>query len=519
MASHRQCFYCKQSFQSAAFHSHLKQCPQRISQRQSDASKWKKAHDPNSNKDYWYHVDTKETTWTMPPELMGNNNDKQKQEEEQGQGQGQGQGQNMSGGMGIGVGVGGGDQQQKRMSAQMAINSGSVIHFDAAWGSDSDEDGNEDDSWDEDKDDSSSDDGLDVYDPNKRAKKALGNTLVNDEPSNSEEDDEKPSNPLGDDDEVLVADTSSKYWNIGESEGSKYPLSGYAERYFQKKKHGGMFKKSGVLELLKYAPYKKVKHALKKMDSKLDKQAQQTWKNINSYMGLRKSGKGSSGHVEKLLRFALKAPEDIRDEIFCQLCKQTNGNPSVDSLIKGWKLMAICCAVFPPSDEFANYLASYLYSKTKEAGAVGSYATFALQSLDRTMEVGQRRIQPMELEIQRIEEKQPISIKVYFLDGTFRTLLVTSQTRAQQVTMSLSSALRLNHGESFGLFEMEEPRPGWEKQIYAKRDLMERQAKIDDLQHMPYDRELEINERIMDVYSSWSRLSIKKNRKIRFVFK
>ncbi len=89
----------------------------------------------------------------------------------------------------------------------------------------------------------------------------------------------------------------------------------------------------------------------------------------------------------------------------------------------------------------------YLYSKTKEAGAVGSYATFALQSLDRTMEVGQRRIQPMELEIQRIEEKQPISIKVYFLDGTFRTLLVTSQTRAQQVTMSLSSALRLNHGQ------------------------------------------------------------------------
>merc|ERR1719361_2851204 len=175
---------------------------------------------------------------------------------------------------------------------------------------------------------------------------------------------------------------------------------------FKKKKHGGMFKSTGVAALLRYAPYKKVKHALKKVDAKLDKQAQQTWKNVNSYMGLRKSSKGSSGHVEKLLRFALKAPEEIRDEIFCQLCKQTEGNPSVDSLIKGWKLMAICCAIFPPSDEFANYLSSYLFSKTKEAGAVGQYATFALQSLDRTMEVGQRRIQPMELEIQRIEEKQ-----------------------------------------------------------------------------------------------------------------
>ena len=32
-------------------------------------NKWKKAHDPNSGKDYWYNVDTKETTWTMPKEL------------------------------------------------------------------------------------------------------------------------------------------------------------------------------------------------------------------------------------------------------------------------------------------------------------------------------------------------------------------------------------------------------------------------------------------------------------------
>merc|ERR1719242_1554785 len=255
----------------------------------AEESKWKKAHDPNSNKDYWYHIETKETTWTMPAELA--------QQAQQGM-----NGNSLNAQQ---------DQQQKRMSAQMAVNSGSVIHFDAAWGSDSDDDGdgNGDDSWDEDKDDSSSDDGLDVYDPNKIQKQVQGNTLVNDDPSDSEEDDQKPHNPLSDDEEVLVADTSSKYWNIGESEGQKYPLSAYADKYFQKKKHGGMFKSTGVAALLRYAPYKKVKHALKKVDAKLDKQAQQTWKNVNSYMGLRKSSKGSSGHVEKLLRFALKAPE------------------------------------------------------------------------------------------------------------------------------------------------------------------------------------------------------------------
>jgi len=65
---------------------------------------------------------------------------------------------------------------------------------------------------------------------------------------------------------------------------------------------------------------------------------------------------------------------------------------------------------------------------------------------------------------------------------------------------------------------MEEPAPGWEKSVYQKRDQMERQAKIDDLQNLPMDRELEQNERIMDVKSSWER-SKKNYKKIFLVYK
>ena len=120
--------------------------------------------------------------------------------------------------------------------------------------------------------------------------------------------------------------------------------------YFQKNKHNSMFKKKcNVNDLLKYSAYNKMKHALKKMDGNLDKKAQQIWKNINSYMGLRKSSKSDSGHIDKLLRFALKSCQDIRDEIYLQLIKQTNANPSNESLIKGWKLILICCSIFPPS--------------------------------------------------------------------------------------------------------------------------------------------------------------------------
>jgi len=69
------------------------------------------------------------------------------------------------------------------------------------------------------------------------------------------------------------------------------------------------------------------------------------------------------------------------------------------------------------------------------------------------------------------------------------------------------------------LFECEQPRPGWEKEVYQKRDKLSREQKIDDLQNMPMDRELEMSERIMDVISSWKRSKKKKDKKISFVYK
>ncbi|KAA8589751.1 hypothetical protein FQN60_013116 [Etheostoma spectabile] len=137
---------------------------------------------------------------------------------------------------------------------------------------------------------------------------------------------------------------------------------------------------------------------------------------------------------------------DLRDEIYCQICKQLQDNSNRNSYFRGWILLSLCLGVFPPSDRFLRYLQSFIRF------APGGYASYCAERLRRTIMNGVRGEPPAWLELQATKTKKPMIVSVLLMDGRSINLPVDSSSTSKEICQLLSNKVKLKDTFGFSVY-------------------------------------------------------------------
>ncbi|XP_014247887.1 myosin-VIIa-like isoform X2 [Cimex lectularius] len=136
--------------------------------------------------------------------------------------------------------------------------------------------------------------------------------------------------------------------------------------------------------------------------------------------------------------------QTLRDEIYCQLCKQLSDNPNPNSSQYGWILMNLCASCFAPSSKFAPTLLHFMASNGNKLGCI--------MTLQRTIHNGPRNEPPTSFELNALKTKQPMEIKVLFPNGSSLVIKIDAATTSSEVCRKVTSHLGIKDQFGFSLF-------------------------------------------------------------------
>uniref|UniRef100_A0A667Z7P2 Myosin VIIBb n=1 Tax=Myripristis murdjan TaxID=586833 RepID=A0A667Z7P2_9TELE len=137
---------------------------------------------------------------------------------------------------------------------------------------------------------------------------------------------------------------------------------------------------------------------------------------------------------------------DIRDEIYCQICKQLVGNSNKKSRLRGWILLSICLGIFSPTELLMKYLEFFL-----RRGPSG-YGAYCSERLRRTVANGDRTELPCWIELQATKSKKPMDVCVALMDGRSISLPVDSASTSAEICQTVAKKINLKDTSGFSLY-------------------------------------------------------------------
>ncbi|KAM5165557.1 unconventional myosin-VIIb [Mantella aurantiaca] len=137
---------------------------------------------------------------------------------------------------------------------------------------------------------------------------------------------------------------------------------------------------------------------------------------------------------------------EIRDEIYCQICKQLSRNNNKSSYARGWILLSLCLGCFPPTERFIKYLQNFI------RGEQIAHSAVCLRHLNRVMANGVRSEPPSWLELQQMKGTASLEIPIKIMNGETVVIQADSATNAREVCRSISQKINLKDTFGFSVY-------------------------------------------------------------------
>uniref|UniRef100_A0A3B5ANI8 Myosin X n=1 Tax=Stegastes partitus TaxID=144197 RepID=A0A3B5ANI8_9TELE len=174
----------------------------------------------------------------------------------------------------------------------------------------------------------------------------------------------------------------------------------------------------------------------------------------------------------------------LRDELYCQLIKQTTRPPQPGSPgnLCSWKILACMSCTFLPTRSILRYLKFHL-KRTRElfpGTEMDRYAAFAIDSLRKTRT---RENVPSQEEVRSIVARQDMSTTVHCHGGGSCKITINSHTTAGEVVEKLIRGLAME--DSRNMFALFEHNDATEKAIESRTVVADVLAKFEKLSASP----------------------------------
>ncbi|GMH75701.1 hypothetical protein TrLO_g553 [Triparma laevis f. longispina] len=182
----------------------------------------------------------------------------------------------------------------------------------------------------------------------------------------------------------------------------------------------------------------------------LSKQAIDLFKMVCACMG--EDGKGgviAEPKVKRDMVISVAAEhQELIDEVFCQLVKQTSGNPNFESERRGWQMLTACAAKFVPNRSLCECVCNHANRRRFRNDKIGGLSFFVFQRimLYAGGKAEEDSLEPIDIGDDDIEDIEncfvPESVWGQTLEATLRKELFT---RNPSSTMPPPGSLAFDH--------------------------------------------------------------------------